>query len=518
MTPIDSPVNEHRPVLVTGATGYVAGRLVPLLLASGYRVRTMGRSIEKMAGRSWGHHPNVELVKGDIMDADSLKKAVAGCGTLYYLVHSMISQKDQYRNADQTGARNMVMAAASGQADQIIYLGGLGDITHKNISRHLISRHEVGQILKSGPVPVTILRAAMILGSGSASFEILRYLAERLPIMVTPKWVRMPTQPIAITNVLGYLKDCLENKETRGKTFDIGGPDVLAYQDLFKLFAGEVGLPTPLMIKVPLLTPRLSSLWIHLVTPVPAAIAQPLTEGLSIPTVCTESSIKQLIPQELITCREAIHRAVDRIRQEQVDTCWADAGEMVHPEWAHCGDSTYSGGTILQCGYRAKVQGTAPALWAAVDKIGGQTGYYAADILWQIRGLLDSLAGGVGLHRGRRSKQRLQVGDALDFWRVLEVKPPSKLLLLAEMRTPGEALLEIRIDTMSDTRCTITLLSRFLPKGLPGIAYWYILYPFHQYVFTQMLKGMAASAGLPLASPPERFTPKISRSCTLKDI
>jgi uncharacterized protein YbjT (DUF2867 family) len=517
MTTIDHHKTGHRPVLVTGATGYVAGRLVPLLLASGYRVRTMGRSIEKMAGRPWGHHPMVELVKGDIMDDNSLKKAVAGCSTLYYLVHSMISQKKHYRNADQTGARNMMMAAADAGADQIIYLGGLGDISHKSISRHLVSRHEVGQILKEGPVPVTILRAAMILGSGSASFEILRYLTERLPIMVTPKWVSMPTQPIAITNVLGYLKGCLEQEETRGKTFDIGGPDVLAYQDLFKLFAGEVGLRTPLMIKVPVLTPGLSSLWIHLVTPVPAAIAQPLTEGLSVPTVCTEDAIKQLIPQELISCREAIRRAVDRIRQEQVDTCWADAGSMVHPEWAHCGDSKYSGGTILQCGYRAKVQGTAQELWPAIHKIGGQTGYYAADFLWQIRGLLDILTGGVGLNRGRRSKERLQVGDALDFWRVLEVKPPSKLLLLAEMRTPGEALLEIQIDPVGQNACDITLLSRFLPKGLPGISYWYLLYPFHQYVFTQMLRGMAKAAGLTLASSPKRFTPKISRSCTLKD-
>lgn len=517
MPPIDDHKIAQRPVLVTGATGYVAGRLVPLLLASGYQVRTMGRSIEKMAGRSWGHHPNIELVKGDIMDGNSLKAAVAGCGTLYYLVHSMISQKKHYRNADQTGARNMMMAAADAGADQIIYLGGLGDVSHKNVSRHLVSRHEVGQILKKGPVPVTILRAAMILGSGSASFEILRYLAERLPLMITPKWVRMPTQPIAITNVLGYLKGCLEQEETRGKTFDIGGPEVLAYQDLFKLFAGEVGLPPPLMIKVPVLTPRLSSLWIHLVTPVPAAIAQPLTEGLSIPTVCTENAIKQLIPQELISCREAIRRAVDRIRQEQVDTCWADAGEMVHPEWAHCGDSDYSGGTILQCGYRARVNGSAQILWPAIHKIGGQTGYYAADILWQIRGMLDILTGGVGLNRGRRSKKHLQVGDALDFWRVLEVKPPSKLLLLAEMRTPGEALLEIQIDPVSDNACEITLLSRFLPKGLPGIVYWYLLYPFHQYVFTQMLKGMAKAAGLTLASSPKRFTPKISRSCTLKD-
>ncbi len=514
---IEGRSQKQKPVLVTGATGYVAGRLVPLLLESGYRVRTMGRSIEKMAGRSWGRHSSVELVKGDIMDVASLNRAVNGCGTVYYLVHSMISQKGKYRHADRTGARNMARAAADQGADHIIYLGGLGDITHKNISKHLLSRNEVARILKQGPVPATVLRAAMILGSGSAGFEILRYLGERLPIMITPKWVRMPTQPIAITNVLGYLKGCLEHPETRGKTFDIGGPDVVTYRDLFRIFREVSGLPKPVMLAVPVLTPKLSSLWIHLVTPVPAAIAQPLTEGLSLPTVCTETSIRKIIPQELIDCRTAIQRALDRVRLEQVDTCWTDAGAMTCPEWAHCGDSDYSGGTLLQCGYRSRVNGTAETLWPAIGRLGGQTGYYGADILWQIRGFFDVVAGGVGLNRGRRSKDRLQVGDALDFWRVLELDPPSKLLLVAEMKTPGEALMEIRIDPLDGHQCDLTLLSRFLPKGLPGILYWYGLYPFHQYVFIHMLKGIVKAAGLELLSSPQRFTPKINRSCKTTD-
>lgn len=513
----DDSFQKQKLVLVTGATGYVAGRLVPLLLESGYRVRTMGRSIEKMAGRSWGCHSSVELVKGDIMDIASLNRAVKGCGTVYYLVHSMISQKGKYRHADRTGARNMVRAAADQGADHIIYLGGLGDITHKNISKHLLSRNEVAQILKQGPVPVTVLRAAMILGSGSASFEILRYLAERLPVMITPKWVRMPTQPIAITNVLGYLKGCLEHPETRGKTFDIGGPDVVTYRDLFWIFREVAGLPKPVMIAVPVLTPKLSSLWIHLVTPVPAAIAQPLTEGLSLPTVCTETSIRKIIPQDLIDCREAIRRALDRVRREQVDTCWTDAGAMIYPEWTHCGDSDYSGGTLLECGYRARVNGTARSLWPAIVRLGGRTGYYGADILWQIRGFFDVLAGGVGLNRGRRSKEHLQVGDALDFWRVLELDTPLKLLLVAEMKTPGEALLEIRVDPLDGHQCDLTLFSRFLPKVLPGILYWYGLYPFHQYVFVHMLKGIVKAAGLELLSSPKRFTPKINRSCKTID-
>ncbi|WP_300460070.1 SDR family oxidoreductase [Desulfobacula sp.] len=509
---------EHqKPVLVTGATGYVAGRLIPLLLASGYSVRAMGRSMTKIMGRPWGHDPNVKCVTGDIMDVASLRKAADGCGTIYYLVHSMMSQKGQYRHADRIGAKNMVQAAAEAHADHLIYLGGLGDIHHKNVSKHLVSRNEVGQILLDGPVPATVLRAAMILGSGSASFEILRYLAERLPVMVTPKWVRMSTQPIAITNVLGYLKGCMEHPETRGKTFDIGGPEVVTYRDLFRIFTKEAGLPTPLMIPVPVLTPRLSSLWIHLVTPVPAAIAQPLTEGLSLPTVCTESTITQLIPQNLINCREAIHRALDRIQQEQVDTCWTDAGAIKYPEWAHFGDSAYSGGTILKCGYRATVEGTGRNLWPAIVRLGGETGYYAANLLWKLRGVIDVFAGGVGLNRGRRSKETLQVGDALDFWRVLEVEKPSKLLLLAEMKTPGEALLEITVTPLGNDQCELVLLSRFLPKGLNGLLYWYVLYPFHQYVFAHMLKGIVKSAGLTLATLPERFTPKITKTCSLPD-
>ena len=508
---------DQRPVLVIGATGYVAGRLIPILLTSGYRVRAMGRSVAKMADRPWGQHPNIELVKGDILDVRLLRKGVNGCGVIYYLVHSMISRKGKYRHTDRMGAKNLVQAAADEQAQHLIYLGGLGDIHHKNISEHLISRNEVGQIFMNGPVPATVLRAAMILGSGSASFEILRYLAERLPIMITPKWVSMPTQPISITNVLGYLVGCMEHPETRGETFDIGGPDIVAYRDLFQIFSREAGLPAPVMIPVPVLTPRLSSLWIHLVTPVPAAIAQPLTEGLSLPTTCTENRIAQIIPQELISCREAIRRALDRIRQEQVDTCWTDAGEIKYPEWTYVGDSAYSGGTVLKCGYRAVVEGASQDLWATVVKLGGQTGYYGADLLWKIRGVIDVLTGGVGLSRGRRSRERLQVGDAVDFWRVLDLKKASKLLLLAEMKTPGEALLEININDVGNDQCEIVLLSRFLPRGLMGLAYWYALYPFHQYVFTRMLEGMVNASGLKFVTRPERYTPKITKTCTLPD-
>lgn len=499
-----------KPVLVTGATGYVAGRLIPLLLASGYRVRVMGRSLEKMGARPWARHPKVQLIRGDIQDRDSLERAVEGCGTIYYLVHSMISRKKGYRDADRIGAQNMVKAAAARNADHLIYLGGLGEMDHPNISRHLVSRNEVGNILMNGTVPATVLRAAMILGSGSASFEILRYLAERLPIMITPRWVHMPTQPIAISNVLDYLQGCLNTPEVRNQTFDIGGPDIVSYRDLFRIFAKTAGLPRPMMIPVPVLTPKLSALWIHLVTPVTSAIALPLTQGLSLPTICQDDRIRKIIPQELIPCDQAIERALDRVSQEQVDTCWADAGELKFPEWAHCGDSDYSGGTLLKCGYKATAAAAPENIWPYIQAIGGKTGYYAADLLWGIRGVMDSLSGGVGLNRGRRSAKELWIGDALDFWRVLDCDPPGRLLLLAEMKMPGQALLEITLTRLSEKECEITLLSRFLPTGIFGIVYWYALYPFHQYVFSSMLKGIVKSAGVKRLTGPRRFTPKIS--------
>lgn len=510
-------MNNVKPILVTGATGYVSGRLIPLLLADGYKVKAMGRSIPKMQDRPWGQDQNVELVKGDIQDVESLKNAAKGCGTVYYLVHSMISQKGKYRNADKNGARNMVQAATQEGVDHIIYLGGLGDINHKNISKHLISRNEVGKIFMESPVPATILRAAMILGSGSASFEILRYLTERLPIMITPKWVSMPTQPISITNVLGYLKGCLEHPETKGKIFDIGGPEVITYRDLFRLFAKEANLPAPFIIPVPLLTPKFSSLWIHLVTPVPAAIAQPLAEGLSLPTTCTENSITRIIPQDLISCSEAIRRALDRVRQEQVDTCWADAGEIKYPEWSYYGDSAYSGGTILSCGYQATVKGRPGNLWKSIEKIGGRTGYYGADLLWKVYGIIDIFTGGVGLSRGRRSEKELRVGDALDFWRVLEIETESKLILLAEMKIPGEALLEIKMEAMNSDLCNVSLLARFLPKGLVGLVYWYALHPLHQYVFTQMLKGLVKASNSKFVKNPNKYSPGPANTCRLSD-
>jgi uncharacterized protein YbjT (DUF2867 family) len=503
------------PILVTGATGYVGGRLIPALLAAGYRVRAMGRNLGKMSCRPWAGHSRLELVQGDVLDLESLKQAVCGCRVAYYLVHSMIAQKEKFVEADRRAARNMVAAATAAGLERIIYLGGLAEAKDGNLSKHLQSRIEVAEILQAGPVPTTDLRTPMILGSGSASFEILRYLVERLPAMTTPRWVRSLNQPIAIRNVITYLIGCLEHEETSGQTYDIGGPDILTYRDLLDIYAEEAHLSKRLIIPVPVLTPTLSALWIHLISPVPTSIALPLTEGLTSDAVCTENRIQSIIPQKLLSCREAIRLALDRVKQEQVDTCWMDAGDLLEPEWAHCGDAEWAGGTIMNCGYRARIEATVDEVWQPVSQIGGKTGWYFGNFLWRLRGILDRLVGGVGLRRGRRHPSEIGVGDALDFWRVLEINAPQRLLLVAEMKTPGEALLEFQITPIANNQVELQMLSRFLPKGLFGIAYWYGLYPFHQWIFYGMLKAIAKSIGKPIASDPERFTPKLPTACAL---
>ena len=497
---------KEKPVLVTGATGYVGGRLVPQLLNAGYRVRALGRSEAKLKGRPWGTHPQVELAQGDVLDYDSLAQATQGCSAAFYLVHSMLADPSTFSETDRQGAENMVKAAQAAGLERIIYLGGLGGVSDPHLSEHLRSRYEVARILQSGPVPATFLRAAMILGSGSASFEILRYLVDRLPVMVTPRWVQNPVQPIAITNVLNYLQGCLEHEEVKGQTFDIGGPDVLTYRQLFDIYAEEAGLRRRLVVPVPVLTPKLSSYWIHLVTPVPAAIAQPLAEGLRNPVICQENRIRDIIPQELLTCRETIRLALQKIQQQCVDTCWMDAGAAVPPEWLYCGDTGYAGGTILTCGFRMVLDAAPAEVWPTIAGIGGQTGYYFGTGLWKLRGWADRMLGGIGFRGGRRHPQELMPGDAVDFWRVLEVDPPHHLQLLAEMKLPGEAILEFSLAATADDKTELRQVARFLPRGLGGILYWYALEPFHHWVYRGMLKAIARAVGKPILAGPESVT------------
>jgi uncharacterized protein YbjT (DUF2867 family) len=492
-------------ILVTGATGYVGGRLVPQLLNAGYRVRALGRSVAKLKGRPWGAHPQVELVQGDVLDYDSLSRAAQGCFAAFYLVHSMLADPSTYSDTDRRAAENTVQAAQAAGLDRIIYLGGLGGVSDLHLSEHLRSRYEVARILQSGPVPATFLRAAMILGSGSASFEIMRYLVDRLPVMITPRWVHNPVQPIAITNVLNYLQGCLEHDEVKGQTFDIGGPDVLTYRQLFDIYAEEAGLHHRLVIPVPVLTPKLSSYWIHLVTPVPGAIAKPLAEGLRNPVICQENRIRDIIPQTLLTCRETIRLALEKIQQQCVDTCWMDAGAAVPPEWLYCGDTDYAGGTILSCGFRVVLDATTAEVWPTIARIGGNTGYYCGTGLWKLRGWADRLLGGIGFRGGRRHPEELMAGDAVDFWRVLEVEPPHRLLLLAEMKLPGEAILDFSLTGTANGKTELRQVARFLPRGLGGMLYWYALEPFHHWVYRGMLKAIAQAVGKPIVTGPERL-------------
>jgi len=477
-------------ILVTGATGYIGGRLIPKLLEEGYQIRAVGRSLSKLKSRSWSSHPNVEVMAVNLLDQDDIKKACAGIDCAYYLVHSMVPGEKDFETADRLAARNMAAAAEANHLKRMIYLSGLGE-KHDNLSSHLASRREVADILHNGRVPTTILRAGVILGSGSSSFEILRYLVDRLPIMITPKWLRTQSQPIAIRNVIHYLVEVLKNQTTTGEIFDIGGPDIITYQQLMEIYAEEAGLQKRWIIPVPFLTPKLSSYWIHFVTPVPVSISRPLAEGLRNRAVCQDDRITKIIPQNLLSCREAIRRAIENSQTDQVPTHWIDAGKIPPYEWSYEGDSSWSGGTVYKDIRTMEIECTNDKLWDVIARIGGNTGWYHANWLWKLRGWLDRLVGGVGLRRGRRSATHLAEGDALDFWRVVKVKPKSELILSAEMKLPGQAILTFYIESLADNRQRLIQTATFKPKGLAGILYWYAVLPLHYYVFNGMLRAIA---------------------------
>jgi len=476
-----------KPVLVTGATGYLGGRLAPRLLEAGYSIRCLARSARKLEDRSWIGDRRVEVIEDDLSDVKRTAELVRGCGASYYLIHSMASAGDGFSDRDRALARAFARAAELGGLERIIYMGGLGEMG-PNLSRHLRSRQEVEADLASGAVPVTTLRAAMIIGSGSASFEILRYLVERLPIMVTPRWVQTESQPIAAEDVLGYLVDCLRTPETIGKTLDVGGPEVLTYQRLMRVMAEVRGLPPRLIIPVPVLTPRLSSLWIGLVTPVTPRIARPLAEGLRNRVVCRDDEARRLMPGRLLTVCEAIGQSLEHVTSGTVETSWAAAGSIPgDPEWA--------GGTTFTDERTMEIDASASDVFAALCRIGGGHGWYAADLLWRIRGWMDQLVGGPGLRRGRRHPEQVRYGEALDFWRVVGIEEDRRLELVAEMKLPGEARLSFEIRSRDGAgsngqRSTLVQTARFRPKGLTGIAYWYAVLPLHGVVFNGMLKGI----------------------------
>ncbi len=475
-------------VLLTGATGYIGGRLAPRLLEHGYRVRCYTRSGAKLRARPWAEHPAVEVFEGDATDEAALQEALTGCEAAYFLIHSMDAAGHEYRERDLAIAQRFARAAGAAGVKRILYLGGLGD-SADDLSGHLASRREVETALGEGGVSVTVLRAAMIIGSGSASFEILRYLVERLPIMLTPLWVRTEAQPISVRDVLFYLVAALETPATTGRTIDIGGPDVWNYEQMMQEAARALRLPRRVVIPIPVLTPKLSALWIHLVTPMPASIARPLAEGLRNRVVLRNDDAQRLMPHRCRTIPEAMAAAVARRAAGTVETAWSDAGAIP-------GDPDWAGGTMFIDTRALETPADPSRVWRAICAIGGERGYHTADFLWKLRGALDRLFGGPGLRRGRRNPTELRLGDALDFWRVTAIEPGKRLELTAEMLLPGIAMLTLEVERgRGDGRgARLLLTARFQPRGLFGIAYWWAVYPFHGYIFPAMLRGLARDA------------------------
>ena len=476
--------------MVTGATGYVGGRLVPRLLDAGHAVRCIVRAPAKLRDRAWFSHPHLEIVQGDLSDPADLQKQLQGCEAAYYLIHSMVAAGPEYAERDREMALRFSAAAERAGVKRIIYLGGLGELGD-GLSEHLRSRREVESALASGKTPLTVLRAALIIGAGSVSFEILRYLVERLPIMITPRWVSTECQPIGIANVLGYLIDCLRVPETAGRVLDIGGADVMSYKRIMEIMADLRGLPRRWVIPVPVLTPRLSSLWIHLVTPIDRRIARPLAEGLRNRVVCRNDDAARFMPQTLLGVREAIAAALTKLDETDVETIWSGAGEVR-------GDPDWAGGTVFVDQKTVEIHADPHAVFTAICRVGGGHGWYAADWLWRLRGAMDRLIGGPGLRRGRRDPQRVGFGEALDFWRVIGVEADRSLRLRAEMKLPGEAVLEFEIQKCdpdgSDKRTRLTQTARFRPRGLLGLMYWYSVMPLHGIVFSGMLQGIRRAA------------------------
>jgi uncharacterized protein YbjT (DUF2867 family) len=474
-------------ILLTGASGYIGGRFLKLLEAEGHPVRCLARRPEFLHGRVAG---GTEIVAGDVLDAESLQRAMEGVHAAYYLVHSM-GAAHGFEATDRQAAERFGAAARSRGVQRIIYLGGLGDASDR-LSPHLRSRQEVGGILRQSGVPVVEFRASIVIGSGSLSFEMIRALVERLPVMITPRWVAIRAQPIAIRDVLHYLRAALEVPVEGNPIYEIGGPDQLSYGELMREYARQRGLRR-LMVSVPVLTPRLSSLWLGLVTPLYARVGRKLISSIRHPTVVQDSSALRAFAVCPVGPREAIAAALRNEDRECAETRWSDAlsssGQARHWGGVRFGNRLIDSRT-------ARVAVTPSAAFSPIRRIGGETGWYYGHLLWRIRGWIDILSGGVGMRRGRRNPDQLQTGDTVDCWRVEAFEPDRRLRLAAEMKMPGRAWLEFEV-TGDDGGSLIRQSAVFDPVGLAGLMYWYMVYPMHQLVFAGMLRGIAHAAEHP---------------------
>ncbi len=475
-------------VLVTGATGYIGGRLVPRLLEAGYAVSCLVRDPARLQGRPW--LSQVEVAPGDCLGADTLPAAMAGVDVAFYLVHSMAGGRD-FEQRDVLAARNFASAAKASGVRCIIYLGGLGDPATA-LSKHLRSRQETGAVLRESGLPVTEFRAAAIVGSGSLSFEIIRYLTERLPVMICPRWLYTRAQPIAIRNVLDYLVAALESAESEGQIIEIGGAGVLTYGEMLTGYARARGLKRWL-IPVPVLTPRLSSYWVHLVTPVPANIARPLISGLRNDVVVRGDTAQRLFTQiKPLDYDTAVRLALANLDRGHVETAWSDAVASSQGDTAPITLTTREGITLER--RQLFVQASAEAVYRTFTRLGGDTGWLYLNSAWRLRGFIDRLLGGVGLRRGRRDPQDVRVGDAVDFWRVEAAEPNRLLRLRAEMKVPGRAWLEFRVEPRGPKSSQLSQIAFFASRGLTGLLYWYLLYPIHALIFSGMARKLARLA------------------------
>ncbi|AYF75878.1 SDR family oxidoreductase [Nocardia yunnanensis] len=488
--------------VIFGATGYIGGRLVPELLAAGHTVRVMARDPDKLADAAW--RDRVTVVRGDVTRAEDVRGALAGQQVLYYLVHSLT--RADFDRVDRDAAASVAAEAARAGVTRVVYLGGIAP-AGQSLSRHLASRAEVGEIFLKGSVPAVVLRAAVILGSGSASFEMLRYLTERLPVMVTPRWVRNRIQPIAVRDVLYYLVRAADLTGEVNAAWDIGGPEVLTYVRMMRDYAAVAALPRRVIVPVPVLTPWLSAQWVNLVTPVPRAIAVPLMESLVNDVVCADHQVADYIPDPpggLTPYRRAVALALNRIRDRDVPTRWSDANPPDSPSDPLPTDPDWSGGSLYTDVREQHTSADPATLWSVVEAIGGENGWYSFPLAWSLRGWLDRLAGGAGLRRGRRDPHRLRAGEALDWWRVEYLERGRLLRLRAEMRVPGRAWLELSVAPDGAHGSVYHQRALFEPHGLSGHLYWKAIAPFHAVIFGGMVRNItgAAESAVPAGPAP----------------
>ena len=467
-------------ILLTGATGYVGGRLLTALEKNGFKVRCLARRPEYLQSRL---SSNAEVVAGDVMNKESLLAAMPGVHTAYYMIHSMGATQN-FEELDRQAAQNFGRSAKACGVKRIIYLGGLGE-ENDDLSPHLRSRQEVGQVLASFDVPVIELRASIVIGSGSLSFEMIRALVERLPVMITPRWVSIKAQPIAITDLLQYLVAALDIEMGGHRIFEIGGTDRMSYGELMHEYAAQRGLRR-LMIPVPALTPRLSSLWLGLVTPLFARIGRKLIDSLRHETVVQNDEAREVFSIQPKGVREAIADALHYEDREIAETRWSDAlsSSGVERNWG----GVRFGSRLVDLRTR-KTNAPPDIAFQPIQRIGGKVGWYYANWLWKLRGFIDLLCGGVGVRRGRSHPTKIRVGDAIDWWRVEAFEPNQRLRLAAEMKLPGRAWLQFEVER-DEAGSLVKQTAIFDPIGLFGLAYWYLVYPLHSLIFTGMLRGI----------------------------